>query len=163
MAITIRPMSVDDFVQVYKLSLRCYDVQDKPYNYWSIREVAHHLEVNPCLCYVAEDDNGQVVGFALGEENFEILENTGHLEWAAVAPEYRRQGLATRLMETLVQVYQKLGKARVVADISSANSASRGLARKMGFDEGISVTFFVKELTILPCTVVHVFGSSAAI
>ena len=146
MSVTIRSMTVDDFSQVYQLGLRCYDVLDKPYNYWTIREVADHLESNPDLCYVA-DDGGKVVGFALGEDSFVILENTGHLEWVAVAPEYRRHGLAGRLVETLVEVYRSKGKDRVVADISSENGASRGMARKLGFAEGISVTFFVKELS----------------
>jgi len=147
MAITIRPMSIDDFAPAYKLGLRCYDVQDRPsYSYWTIREVAHHLETSPHLCYVAEDDNRQVVGFALGEEDFVMLENTGYLEWVAVAPEYRRQGIASQLVETLLRVYQRLGKSRVVSDISSTNAASRRLVRKLGFTEGISLTFFVKEL-----------------
>ena len=145
MSAAIRPMSVDDLPQVYKLGLRCYDVRDKPYNYWSVKEVAHHVEENPDLCYVAEHD-GQIVGFVLGEESYEVLEDTGHLEWIAVAPEHRGQGLASRLIETLVGIFRELGKARVVADISSENEASRGMARKLGFTEGISVTFFVKEL-----------------
>lgn len=145
MAVTIRPMSVDDFAPVYKLGLRCYNVLDKPYNYWSIREVAAHLEGNPDLCYVAADD-GNVVGFALGDRNFEILEKTGHLEWIAVSPEYRRQGIATRLIETIERVFREMGKEQMVTDISSQNAASRSLARKSGFSEGISVTFFVKKL-----------------
>jgi len=142
MTISIRPMSVDDLAQVYKLGLRCYEVQDRPYNYWSVREVADHLETHPQLCYF-----GEVVAFALGKKSYEVLESTGHLEWVAVAPEYRRQGLSSRLMETLLQVYWDLGKAWVVADVSSVNFASRGMARKLGFREGISVTFFVKELS----------------
>ena len=145
MAVIIRPMSVDDFAQVYKLGLRCYNVRDKRYSYGSIAEVAHHLESNPHLCYVA-DDGGQVIGFGLGEEQYETLENTGHLEWLAVAPEYRRQGVALRLIDELVRVFRELGRAAVVADISSANTASQGMVRKAGFTEGISVTFFVKEL-----------------
>ena len=145
MAVIIRPMSVDDFAQVYKLGLRCYNVRDKAYSYWSIGEVAHHLESNPHLCYVAED-GGQVIGFGLGEEKYETLENTGHLEWLAVAPEYRRQGVALRLIDELVRVFRELGRAAVVADISSANTASQGMARKAGFTAGVSVTFFVKEL-----------------
>jgi ribosomal protein S18 acetylase RimI-like enzyme len=138
-------MNVDDFAAVYKLGLRCYKVLDKPYNYWSIREVAAHLEGNPGLCFIAEE-NGKVIGFALGDEKYEVLQNTGHLEWIAVAPEYRREGVATRLIDTIVKVYRQLGKAQVVADISSENEASRGVARRSGFSEGISVTFFVKKL-----------------
>jgi ribosomal protein S18 acetylase RimI-like enzyme len=100
--------------------------------------VAHHLESNPHLCYVA-DDGGQVIGFGLGEEQYETLENTGHLEWLAVAPEYRRQGVALRLIDELVRVFRELGRAAVVADISSANTASQGMARKAGFTEGCAL------------------------
>lgn len=145
MTISIRPMNVDDFARVYKLGLKCYDIQDKPYNYWTLREVATHLEENPDLCIVAEDGD-QIVGFVLGANRYEALENTGHLEWIAVAPECRRQGLASRLIETAEIVFRKLGKKQIVADISSENAASRGMARKTGFVEGISVTFFVKNL-----------------
>jgi ribosomal protein S18 acetylase RimI-like enzyme len=145
MAPIIRPMTLEDFPQVYKLGVRCYNVQDKPYNYWTIGEVADHLSHHPNLCYVAADGD-QVVGFALGADSYELIEDAGHLEWVAVAPEYRRQGLSQRLMQAVIEVYRALGKAQVVSDISSANGASRGMARKLGFTEGISVTFFVKDL-----------------
>ena len=144
-AATVRPMRVDDFAEVYELGLRCYDVLDKPYNYWSVREVADHLEGNPGLCFVAEAD-GRVVGFVLGDETFEILEEAAHLEWIAVAPEYRRQGIADALLETAVDAVRRLGKTRVVADVASDNAYSPALARKHGFTEGVSVTYFVKEL-----------------
>ncbi len=146
MAATIRKMKIEDFASVYNLGLRCYHVEDKPYNYWSIREVADHLEGHPDLCFVA-DDNGQIAGFVLGADSYELLTNTGHLEWIAVAPEYRRQGLASQLMETMVKAYREMGKASIVTDISSENPASRSLAGRLGFREGISVTFFVKDLT----------------
>jgi ribosomal protein S18 acetylase RimI-like enzyme len=138
-------MRVGDFAAVYELGLRCYRVEDKPYNYWSIREVADHLEGNPDLCFVAEHD-GAVVGFILGEQTFEIIEDTAHLEWVAVAPEHRREGLAGRLLETAVDAVRRLGKSRVVADVATENEYSRGLARKHGFTEGLSVTYFTKEL-----------------
>lgn len=142
---TIRPMRVQDFADVYELGRRCYRVTDAPYNYWSIREVADHLETCPELCYVAEAD-GRVVGFAIGTDTFEIIEETAHLEWVAVDPDYRRRGLATRLLQALLDVVEELGKRRVVADIASDNRYSRGLAQKLGFREGLSVTYFEKEL-----------------
>jgi ribosomal protein S18 acetylase RimI-like enzyme len=141
----VRPMRVADFAAVYELGLRCYKVTDSPYNYWSIREVADHLETCPELCFVAEDE-GKVVGLALGTDTFEIIEDTAHFEWLAVAPEYRRHGLATRLLETLIEVAERMGKARAVADIAADNPYSQGLARKLDFAEGISVTYFTKEL-----------------
>jgi ribosomal protein S18 acetylase RimI-like enzyme len=142
---TIRPMEVRDFADVYELGVRSYKLTDKPYNYWSIREVADHLETSPNLCLVAEAD-GRVVGFVLGDETFEILDDTAHLEWIAVDEEYRRHGIARRLMEKAVAGVERLGKQAVVADIASDNPYSRGLAEKLGFSEGLSVTYFTKRL-----------------
>jgi ribosomal protein S18 acetylase RimI-like enzyme len=141
----IRPMTPSDFGSVYELGVRCYKITDKPYNYWSIREVADHLQGNPELCMVADDD-GKVVGFALGASTFEIIEDAAHVEWIAVAPEYRRRGLGERLLLSLVEIAKGLGRTRVVADIASDNEYSQGMARKAGFVEGLSVTYFTKEL-----------------
>lgn len=141
----LRPMEVEDLPAVYRLGTRCYDVRDKPYNYWSVREVADHLESWPELCLVA-DDGGEVVGFALASPSYEILEDTGHLEWVAVAPERRRNGLAVQLIEAVVDELRRRGCAAVVADVSSENAASRTLFRRTGFDEGISITFFTRPL-----------------
>jgi ribosomal protein S18 acetylase RimI-like enzyme len=142
---TIRPAQVEDLPAIYRLGLRCYDVRDKPYNYWSVREVADHLEQESALCFVAEED-GVVAGFVLGAETYEILKDTGHLEWIAVAPEHRRGGLAVRLIETFLDALRACGRKDVVADVSTANQASRGLFDRAGFSEGISVTFFVRPL-----------------
>jgi ribosomal protein S18 acetylase RimI-like enzyme len=148
---TIRPMTVEDFPQVYKLGLMCYKVLDKPYNYWTMAEVTDHLENHGDLCYVADDD-GKIVGFALGAKEFLVLKDTGHLEWVAVHPEYRRQGVSLQLMNAVLDVYRALGKKEVVTDISTENPASRGMARKLGYTEGISMTFFVKKLNDAPST-----------
>ena len=145
MEATIRPMEVRDFADVYELGRRSYKLTDKPYNYWSIREVADHLERNASLCFVAEAD-GRVVGFILGDEAFEIIEETTHLEWIAVDDQYRRQGIARRLLEMAVAASERMGKRAVVADIAADNPYSRGLAEKLGFTEGLSVTYFTKRL-----------------
>lgn len=145
MTATIRPIAIEDLPAVYRLGTRCYERRDKPYNYWSVREVADHVETSPELCFVAEDA-GEIVGFALAAPSYEFLEHTGHLEWLAVAPEHRRDGLATRLIDTVVEQLRALGCEDVVADVSSENGASRGLFARAGFDEGISVTFFTRRL-----------------
>ena len=130
-------MTVEDLPAVYRLGLECYDVLDKPYNYWTVREVAEHVET---------EAGGEVVGFALGAETYEVLEDVGHLEWLAVAPSHRGAGLATRLIGAVVEALAARGRTEVVADVSSANAASRGLFARAGFEEGISVTFFRRPL-----------------
>jgi hypothetical protein len=46
----------------------------------------------------------------------------------------------------VVEQMRVLGRQDVVADVSSANEASRTLFARAGFDEGISVTFFTRRL-----------------
>lgn len=142
---TIRPMAVEDLPAVYRLGLTCYDVADKPYNYWTVREVADHLEAEPGLSFVA-DAGGEIVGFALAADSYEVLENTGHLEWIAISPGRRGQGLATQLIDFVVAELGRRGRADVVADVSSENAASKRLFRRAGFEESISVTFFRRSL-----------------
>jgi ribosomal protein S18 acetylase RimI-like enzyme len=143
---TIRRMELEDLPAVYRLGLRCWDVLDKPYNYWSIREVAEHLETEPELSFVAVEDS-VVVGFVLGADSYEILEDTGHLEWVAVAPENRGDGLGGRLIETFVEVLRSRGRREVVADVSSKNEASHAVFERAGFHEGIQITFFTRRLS----------------
>lgn len=138
-------MELDDLPAVYTLGLRCWDVLDKPYNYWSIREVAEHLETEPELSFVAVADGG-VVGFVLGADSYEILDDTGHLEWLGVAPESRGEGLGGRLIEAFVDVLRLRGRREVVADVSSRNDASHAVFRSAGFHEGIEITFFTRLL-----------------
>jgi ribosomal protein S18 acetylase RimI-like enzyme len=138
-------MEVEDVPAVYRLGTRCYRLEDKPYNYWSLREVVDHLDRCPDLCLVAVDGDG-VVGFVLGDSSYEALGDVGHLEWIAVAPERRRLGVATQLVEAVLARYRELGKTRVVGDVASDNVHSAALARRHGFVEGPSVTFFVKSL-----------------
>jgi ribosomal protein S18 acetylase RimI-like enzyme len=138
-------MELEDLPAVYRLGLRCWDVLDKPYNYWSIREVADHIETEPDLSFVAVDE-GKVVGFVLGAKSYEILQDTGHLEWVAVAPEHRGDGLGGRLIEAFVGALRSHGPSDVVADVSSVNDASQALFRRAGFAEGIGITFFTRRL-----------------
>jgi L-amino acid N-acyltransferase YncA len=61
-------------------------------------------------------------------------------------PSTGASGLRRRLIEAVVKKLRALGRAHVVADVSSANEASRALMRQAGFEEGISVTFFTRPL-----------------
>jgi ribosomal protein S18 acetylase RimI-like enzyme len=141
----IRRMAVEDVPAVFRLGARCWDVIDVPYNWWSLTEVATHLEEDADLCLVAELD-GQVVGFVIGAASFEVLEDTGHLEWIAVDPNHRRRHLASRLLEAELEAYRALGRKAVATDIGSKNVASQELVRRHGFAEGVSITFFMRRL-----------------
>ena len=145
MTAALRPMALDDVPAVYRLGTACYDCTAIPYVFWTLAEVCHHFESFPDLCVVAEAD-GAVVGFGLAAPSYELLEGTGHVEWVAVAPEQRRDGLAMRLVETLLDALKERGCQTVIADVTGANEPSRRLFARAGFDEGTTITFFTRGL-----------------
>jgi ribosomal protein S18 acetylase RimI-like enzyme len=138
-------MTLDDVPAVYRLGAACYDCTAIPYVFWTLTEVGHHFESFPDLCVVADAD-GEVVGFGLAAPSYEVLEGTGHLEWVAVAPEQRREGLARRLVDTLLEALKARGCQTVIADVTGANEPSRRLFERAGFDEGTTITFFRRRL-----------------
>lgn len=144
--VTIRPMTAGDFGAVYQLGSLYFDRTAIPYNYWSIGNVAKHLETSGDLCLVAEE-NGQIVGFLLCDENFEADEQTAYIEWLAVDSEHRRAGLGRRLAEEALARVAELGKTRVVLEVAAPNTASRALAEQLGFEEEVSVTYFAKQVS----------------
>lgn len=145
MTAALRSMTLDDVPAVYRLGAACYDCTAIPYVFWTLGEVAHHFESFPDLCVVAEAD-GAVVGFGLAAPSYELLVGTGHVEWIAVAPEQRREGLARRLVQTLLQALRARGCDTVVADVTGTNEPSRRLFARAGFAEGTTITFFRRRL-----------------
>jgi ribosomal protein S18 acetylase RimI-like enzyme len=145
MPIEIRPMTPHDFGQVYELGCRSWSVADVPYNFWSMSEVADHLENHSEFSFVAVDGE-RVVGFVLGSEQYECAPDLAHLEWIAVDRAHRRQGIAARLVDTVLSAFRKCGRPRVMADVSSKNNASQETFRHLGFREELAVSFFVKDL-----------------
>ena len=139
-------MSEQDIEAVHALGQDCFDdEQPKPHKVWSTAEATEHLRDCPALCWVAEAE-GRVVGFALGSPSFDFLKDAGHLEWVAVAPGHRRHGVATSLAQRLTDVFHDLGKHVVIADVASANGPVLELVGKLGFQQGMAVTFCWKVL-----------------
>ncbi len=53
----------------------------------------------------------------------------------AVHPEHRRQGLARRLLEALLQLGREAGAERATLEVASGNEAARALYAGLGFQE----------------------------
>lgn len=138
-------MTAADLDDVFELGSRSWDATAIPYIYWSRDGARRQLEASPDLCFVA-DENGRIVGFLLGEASFESDDQTAYLEWLAVAPDHRRQGLGRRLAEAALAGLEERGMGRVMIDIADDNRPSRALAEELGFQEEATVTYFTKRL-----------------
>lgn len=75
---------------------------------------------------------GTVVGVALLDQ---IAAAVGYVFYLAVAPEHRRRGLGTRLLDDALQWFRSAGDAVVYAAVGGRNVPSRRLFGSRGFRE----------------------------
>ena len=60
-------------------------------------------------------------------------------------PEYRQKGLATRLIQELIEIAAYFGLEQLTAEIAPTSVETRAIFRKLGFNEIASLGGFVKD------------------
>ena len=123
--ICIVPMNADHLDQIERLERICFS---RP---WNRRMLAEELE-NQCAAFlVAEDENAAVLGYA----GLLVMMDEGYITNVAVFPEYRRLGVAARI----IQVYMDFAAANDLAfltlEVRPSNAAAIALYRRFGFEE----------------------------
>jgi len=121
----IIPMTGDHLDQVAELERRCFS------DPWSRRMLSEHLENECAATLVAQGEDGTVLGYA----GLLVVLDEGYITNVAVAPEYRRQGIASALLE----VFQRFGEANALAfltlEVRASNAPARALYTRHGYAE----------------------------
>ena len=116
----IRCATPDDLMNMQHCNLLCL-----PENYQMKYYLYHGLSW-PQLSYVAEDQNGKIVGYVLAkmeEESDEIIH--GHITSLAVKRSHRRLGLARKLMEQAARaMVENFGAKYVSLHVRKSNRAA---------------------------------------
>lgn len=123
----IRNIHLDDYTAVYTLWHTCKgmglnNLDDSQYG------IARFLRRNPDTCFVAEE-SGQIVGVILAGNDG----RRGYIYHTAVHPQYRRQGIATQLVEAALQALQRAGINKASLVVFADNEAGNRFWQKMGF------------------------------
>lgn len=89
------------------------------------------------LSFVAEVD-GQVAGFILARRAYvgEPVMEVGLIQILGVDPDYWRQGIATKLVNVLLEHCQSKGLKAVRIMVNEGDSQLQGLFQRMGFRRG---------------------------
>lgn len=89
------------------------------------------------LSFVAEVD-GQVAGFILARRAYvgEPVMEVGLIQILGVDPDYWRQGIATKLVNVLLERCQSKGLKAVRIMVNERDSQLQGLFQRMGFRRG---------------------------
>ena len=121
----ITPMTLSHLPQVAALEKRCF-----PNDPWSEGVFRSALDNPDTAVLLAEGEDGTLLGYAV---LYTVLDE-GNLDNIAVAPEFRRQGVADALLSTLTG-FARGHLARLFLEVRASNAPALTLYRKYGFAE----------------------------
>ena len=159
--ITYRLASLRDVDAIHEFFLALTNSGQNPYLQfidnpvrieWEMKRLRRQLVANDeYICVVAQGPSGDLVGYAAGsiERNPNIFATTFYasVDEVWVAPDDRRQGIATALIEHLVEGFTAVGAKRLSITAAAQHVAGAGpLLAKLGFAP-VSTTYD-RDLTV---------------
>lgn len=126
-SIVIRPMTINDYDDVYALWLSCAgmglnDIDD------SKAGIDKFLQRNPNSCFVATQD-GQIVGVILSGQDG----RRAYIYHLAVVPTHRRQGIAERLVDEVMRALDEMAVSKVALVVFEKNQIGNDFWESQGF------------------------------
>lgn len=123
----IRKMKLSDYETVYALWLSCKgmglnDLDD------SRTGIEKFLKRNPETCFVAEI-NDKLIGVIMAGNDG----RRGYIYHTAVHPDFRNQGIARTLVETVMKTLKECGISKVALVVFERNQDGNGFWEKLGF------------------------------
>jgi ribosomal-protein-alanine N-acetyltransferase len=92
----LRPYRRTDLDAIFRLDEVCFDQRFR-----FSRAVMRRFADAPNACTTVAEESGQLVGFCMLHVNHTRAESSGYIVTLDVEPNYRRQGLATKLMHAV--------------------------------------------------------------
>ena len=108
--------------QIAELEKQCFS------DPWSEKSVASELE-NPLALWLAAVENGRVLGYA-GSQT--VMDETDMMN-IAVHPDFRHQGIAKGLIESLIAELKERGSHCLTLEVRLSNMPAVSLYEKLGF------------------------------
>ena len=96
---------------------------------WPAYAFEQELATNRLARYLVVRASGQVIAFA----GLWLMADEAHITTFAVHPSWRRQGVAHRLMVSLVELSRQIGARRMTLEVRVSNQAAQSLYRRFGF------------------------------
>lgn len=95
---------------------------------WSENSVASELK-NPLSCWLVAEEDGEVAGY-VGSQT--VMDESDMMN-VAVHPDYRRKGIAEKLVMELVEELKKRDSRCLTLEVRASNEPARALYEKLGF------------------------------
>ena len=125
----VRRLRIADLPCVLRIERACFRSEG-----YGVTAFLAHLLRDRKGAFVAEDDNGLPVGFALVRLSLGWLRpRRGGITSIAVAPAHRRRGIGTRLMARAIQYLREHHVKEVDLEVKATNAAAQSLYESFGF------------------------------
>ena len=138
---TVRLMTIDDYDEIYALWLSCKgmglnDTDDT-------REgIERFLKRNPDTNFVAEEDGRIVSVIMAGNDG-----RRGYIYHTAVREECRGKGIATELVNAVIESFKQIGISKTALVVFGRNEAGNAFWEKMGFTLRTDINYRNRALT----------------
>ena len=123
----IRKMTIDDYDAVYLLWMSCVGMGLN--NLDDSKEgIEKFIQRNPETCLVAEKDSAIIGVIMVGNDG-----RRGYIYHTAVHPDYRKQGIAKRLVDDAMNELLELGINKVALVVFDRNKTGNAFWESQGF------------------------------
>jgi len=130
--IEICPLSEDCIDEIFHITLLSFSTA------WSIDSFNNELD-NKFARYVVAKCNDKIIGYG----GMWIIIDEAHITNIAVHPEFRRTGVATLILEHLVNICKLESVISMTLEVRNSNTVAQNLYRKFGFiSEGIRIKYY---------------------
>ena len=120
---TVVPMTYDHVPQVAAIERQCFP------DPWSERMLREHLDNQCAAALAAVDQDGRVLGYA----GVLVVLDEGYITNVAVAPQYRRRGIASALLGVFDRFARGNRLAFLTLEVRASNAAAIALYEKLGY------------------------------
>ncbi len=118
----IRPWIYQDNKQISLLEKECFD------NFWSFEMVSNTFMQDNFIGFVAVE-NEKIIGFIATVWCVDECE----IELIAVKKEYRRKGVASKLLNVAIDKFKELKIVKLFLEVRRSNEDAQGFYEKQGF------------------------------
>ncbi len=116
-------MTLEDVKEIAELEKKCFAIP------WSEKSFTDEMN-NKLAVYLVAKDNGKCIGYA----GFWNISGEGGITNVAVLPQYRKQGIGSMLIKTMIKTARELDIYLLTLEVRKSNIAAQGLYNKYGFD-----------------------------
>ncbi|MGH2445989.1 MAG: ribosomal protein S18-alanine N-acetyltransferase [Candidatus Limnocylindria bacterium] len=122
--VVVDPMRVEDVASVHEIERLSFRTP------WPAHAFEQELRGNRLARYVVARASERVVGFA----GLWLMVDEAHITTFGVHPDWRRRGIARRLLLNLAELSTAIGAARMTLEVRASNAGAQALYASFGFE-----------------------------